>query len=180
MIGFQARRCKQQSCGGCTAQAKELGEVYCMAPRFIKKLLTSSTLMAALLMTSVSGVAQDAAPAGGEDDIFKDSMRDIYVVTGAGLGGAILGLSTLSFVDEPGDHLKNIVIGGSIGIIIGVAVVAYSQATKSQNLYNEGAAPGASLEFNSNERLVWHKQNHQSLMPKTELALQAINFNFSF
>jgi hypothetical protein len=47
-------------------------------------------------------------------------------------GGAILGLSTLSFVDEPGDHLKNILFGGAIGLIIGVAVVAYSQAQGSQ------------------------------------------------
>jgi hypothetical protein len=58
---------------------------------------------------------------GGESsDILSDSMNDVYLVVGAGLGGAVLGLSTLSFVDEPSENLKNVVVGGALGLIVGV------------------------------------------------------------
>ncbi|EQC49067.1 hypothetical protein M899_2740, partial [Bacteriovorax sp. BSW11_IV] len=76
----------------------------------------------------------NGAFAQDDGDIVKDSLRDISVVAGTGLGGAILGLSTLSFVEEPKEHLDNILVGGSIGIIVGVAIVAWSQATKSKGL----------------------------------------------
>jgi hypothetical protein len=36
------------------------------------------------------------------------TKNDMMVIIAAGVGGAILGLSTLSFVDEPGDHYDNV------------------------------------------------------------------------
>ena len=66
--------------------------------------------------------------------LLDDAMTDIYTVAGSGLAGTILGLSTLSFAENPGDRLKNVVTGGALGIIVGVAIVASSQANKSQNL----------------------------------------------
>ena len=82
----------------------------------IKKpiLLILSTFL--LMNPSVS------AQQGG--DILQETMTDMYIVAGSGLGGAVLGLSTLSFVEEPSEHLKNVIVGGAIGIIIGVGVVA--------------------------------------------------------
>ena len=35
------------------------------------------------------------------DDIVKNTQEDIMVVAAAGAAGAVLGLSTLSFVDKP-------------------------------------------------------------------------------
>jgi hypothetical protein len=66
-----------------------------------------------------------------DENIVDDSLRDISMVLGIGAVGAILGLSTLSFVDNPSSHLKNVAVGGAIGIVIGVGVVVFSQATRS-------------------------------------------------
>lgn len=45
-------------------------------------------------------------------------QNQIKVVLLSGLGGAILGLSTLSFYDEPQDHLRNIALGGAVALIV--------------------------------------------------------------
>jgi hypothetical protein len=71
--------------------------------------------------------AKENVPSG----LVDDSLRDITVVLGTGVAGAILGLSTLSFVDEPSKHLKNIAVGGAIGIVVGVAAVVFYQASKT-------------------------------------------------
>lgn len=56
------------------------------------------------------------------------TKSDMMIIVAAGLGGAILGLSTLSFVEEPGDHFDNVLTGGAVGLIAGVLYVAYRQA----------------------------------------------------
>lgn len=35
------------------------------------------------------------------------------------LGGAILGISTLSFYDKPQEHLSNVAVGGTVGAVLG-------------------------------------------------------------
>ena len=102
--------------------------------KFIKVLAVMS-----FLSWGVNGFAQQQT----EGDFVKQSLSDAAMVGWAGLGGAVLGLSTLSFVDEPGDHLKNIYVGASIGIIVGVALVAYLQANKARNQYDEVGGSGA-------------------------------------
>ncbi len=93
--------------------------------------------------TATAFAQQASDPAGNLAD---ESMRDISIVGGCTLGGAILGLSTLSFVESPGRHLKNIMVGGALGVIVGVGIVAYLQANKSRDIYlEEGAPAGASL-----------------------------------
>jgi hypothetical protein len=49
--------------------------------------------------------------------------RNVATVMFAGLGGAVLGLSTLSFYGEPQDHIGNIWLGLGIGAIAGTAYV---------------------------------------------------------
>jgi hypothetical protein len=109
--------------------------------------------------------------------IVDESINDISTVMALGAGGAVLGLSTLSFVDEPKDHLKNIVVGGSIGIIVGVGVVAWRQATKSKGLYDTNAELNM-LEFSTDERLVWHSATKKKLTPKG--MLPHFQYQFSF
>ena len=54
----------------------------------------------------------------------------------AGLGGAVLGLSTLSFYGRPQDHLSNIAIGFGVGVITGTVVMTYRAATNPQEFYS--------------------------------------------
>jgi hypothetical protein len=108
--------------------------------------------------TSTGVFAQDAAAAGsagGDDDVFGESMQDLSIVGGMGVVGAVIGLSTLSFVDEPSDNFRNILVGGAIGIILGVGIVAYKQATKT----NETFEASSGRDFGTKERMVWHEQS---------------------
>lgn len=90
---------------------------------------------------SSSSYAQD----GKGDPLLADTMTNVWTVVGMMGGGAILGLSTLSFVDEPSENLDHIVTGGAIGIIIGVGIVGYMQATKSQEIYEQSVGGQASV-----------------------------------
>ena len=113
-------------------------------------------------------------------------MRDAMTVVAMGAAGAILGLSTLSFVEEPKEHLKNIVVGGAIGIILGVGIVAWGQASKSRDSYEQQldeGKEGASLlkEFPSYARRNWHRESHASFNLKSQnLTGQVANYTFSF
>lgn len=104
--------------------------------------------------------AQNAGGGGDIDELVADTKNDLLVVVGGGLAGAILGLSTLSFVEEPKEHTRNIIVGASIGIIAGVGYVAFSQATKSQEMIYGMEGEGASVDFNTHERRGWHMANN--------------------
>lgn len=119
----------------------------------MKKLLIFTIIFSQLL-----------APAVRADDIIKNTQNDILLVAGAGVGGAILGLSTLSFVDEPGDHLPNIWTGAALGVIAGVIFVAFNSVQKnSEDLQS-------SLEFSTYERTAWHRsQENLVTFEKTTL-----------
>ena len=127
-------------------------------------------------------------------DIFEQSMSDAITVGACGGIGAVLGLSTLSFVEEPGDHLKNIVVGGAIGIIIGVGVVAFNQANVSKVLiesgeaiiptHNPGLTPSENPEMTTAMRNYWHQKNHyqinNGLGTQSNTSTPGVNFQFSF
>jgi len=98
--------------------------------------------------------------AEGEDDIIKNTQNDIFLVAGAGAGGALIGLSTLSFYDKPSKHISNVWTGAAIGIIAGVVFVAYSSAQKgSEEL--QGSLP--SQGFSTSERVAWHSEKTEAL-----------------
>ena len=94
------------------------------------------TLVLSLFCFSSLTAPKALAQIEGNNPVVHDAINDAYIVGGSGVVGAVLGLSTLSFVEKPGDHLKNIVVGGAIGIIIGVSVVAWGQANKSRQNYD--------------------------------------------
>lgn len=56
--------------------------------------------------------------------------KQLAVIIFSGLGGAFLGLSTLSFYGRPQDHLQNISTGFAIGIIGGVTYTFYQVTTQ--------------------------------------------------
>ena len=84
-----------------------------------------------------------------EGDIFEQSVDDLLLVGSTGFGGGIIGLSTLSFVDKPGDHLKHIVVGAALGIIAGVGWVAYNQAMMTSDHYGDFAVQSYRAKYPS-------------------------------
>nr|HMN69320.1 hypothetical protein [Bdellovibrionales bacterium] len=62
--------------------------------------------------------------------------RHIQNIIFAGLAGAVLGLSTLSFYGRPQDRLSNIAVGFAIGVISGTAYSTYKAAAEPKDFYN--------------------------------------------
>lgn len=85
-----------------------------------------------MTVTSVPAFAQGTSsekpPSGGP-------RRQLGTIIYAGLGGAVLGLSTLSFYGRPQDKLANIAIGFAVGVIGGTIAVTYSAATNPDDFY---------------------------------------------
>lgn len=139
-------------------------------------------IIALILLTSfcLPAFAQDEKAA---NQLVDNTKNDLLLVIGGGLAGAILGLSTLSFVEEPKKHTRNILVGASIGIIAGVAFVAFNQANKSRDyLAPDGADSfGATPKFNTEERGLWHTQEFWA---KNDTApsfhLTQVGYQFSF
>lgn len=73
-------------------------------------LFTSSVLMTFSLMTAPLAEAQTGA---------THVKRNIATVMFAGLGGAVLGTSTLSFYSSPSEHTGNIWVGLAVGLVVG-------------------------------------------------------------
>jgi capsular polysaccharide biosynthesis protein len=123
-----------------------------------------------IAINPVSGLAQESA------DPLDEPIKDISIVLGTGVVGALLGLSTLSFVDEPDEHLKNIAIGGAIGIVIGVGVVIFSQATKTQSMTTDPRYSMSANEAESLSRLEFAKDTYtaKNQLPAT------FGYNVSF
>lgn len=135
----------------------------------MKKLITLFVAFQIFLSTAVV----NPALAQEEDDIVKNTQNDIMLVGIAGAAGAVLGLSTLSFMDKPSKHISNIWTGAALGVIAGVIFVAYNSAQKgSEDLQS-------SSEFNSLERVAWHSENTENLtLPGVQFGTQIFALNF--
>ena len=77
-----------------------------------------------LLVYSCFHASVSSAQQGGRN--FKRGVATILFST---LGGAVLGLSTLSFYGEPQEHTNNIVTGALLGAVGGSAYLLYDSAT---------------------------------------------------
>lgn len=107
---------------------------------------------------------------------FDESLQDLTLVMGSGAVGAILGLSTLSFVDKPKDHFKNVAIGGALGIVIGVGIVIFGQATKSQVIVQESSPKMTPETIESLSRVDFSNQK----IAKSYFQEPTVGFNFTF
>lgn len=146
----------------------------------LRKFLFKSLLCAFVFSQSAASYAQ----ADENLDMFvSDTKNDLLVVVGAGLAGAILGLSTLSFVEEPKDHTDNIITGASIGIIAGVIFVAMNQAQKTQNMMYPGEEEYGLKDdyrgFGTKSRGQWHHQVHGEKLARSSSPYQ-LGFNLNF
>lgn len=147
----------------------------------MSRLVSLAFILNLIISTGAFGQAGDDKDGG----LLPDSKQDITVVVALAAGGAILGLSTLSFVERPKDHLKNIVVGGALGTIVGVGLVAYNQASKSKNLYNEGGEDRAQLEdafpkFDTFERYAYYDYHRASRLMKESSGHPFLHFTFNF
>ena len=122
----------------------------------------SSALMALLsLALFIAPLSQSFAQAQS-NGLIEDSVKDITTVLVVGAGGAVLGLSTLSFTEEPKNHLRNILVGGALGVIIGVGIVAFNQANASKSLLIESYKPADDQDFSTYARNDWHDKSFEA------------------
>ena len=108
-----------------------------MADGIFKQL--AKLALAVLMIVSVGSTsfAQQPPPAQSEERSKPSGgpRRQLATILFTGLGGAVLGLSTLSFYGRPQDELKNIAIGFAFGVIAGTSYVTYKAATGPSDFY---------------------------------------------
>jgi drug/metabolite transporter (DMT)-like permease len=94
----------------------------------MSKILRVVTTISLCLLLAIPSHAQDE-----EKKPTSGTRRQLATIIFAGLGGAVLGLSTLSFYGRPQDMLSNIAIGFAVGVIAGTVYVTYNTATKPRS-----------------------------------------------
>ena len=130
----------------------------------------------ALLMALTLVTGNAFAQGNSEDELIKNTQNDIILVAGAGGAGAVLGLSTLSFVDKPSRHISNIWTGAAIGVIAGVIWVAYNSAQRGQEDLQSDEE--ASLNFKTSERLAWHQKSSTLTTPQVQFGTEIWRTSF--
>jgi hypothetical protein len=89
------------------------------------------------LALALPAQAQGQPLANGQTESSMSGPRkQLATIIFAGLAGAILGLSTLSFYGRPQDYLSNIAIGFAVGVIVGTSYTTYQAATRPHEFYN--------------------------------------------
>lgn len=99
------------------------------------------SFLVSVCLVCLVGQALAQTPPPAADDTSSSSTqgprKQMATIIFAGLGGAILGLSTLSFYGRPQDHLANIAIGFAFGAIGGTIYVTYQAATRPQEVFGQ-------------------------------------------
>lgn len=137
-------------------------------------------LLIVATLSSTSSWAQVQSPptpptANGTEKSGKSSSgprKQLATIVFAGLGGAVLGLSTLSFYGRPQDNLRNIAIGAAFGVIGGTILVTYKAATNPAELYGEQRRIEYELEATS--------KAGQALVVASSPSAPRFDFTFTF
>lgn len=106
-----------------------------------------------VLALSTQSYAQSRSYAASEGP-----RKNFTTIVFAGLGGAVLGLSTLSFHGRPQDHMDSIAIGFAVGIIAGAIYTSYKAATDPANFY--GYEPSKFDLFVKTDAIVQQKPSY--------------------
>jgi hypothetical protein len=88
-------------------------------------------LLLAAVLIAEPAMAQNRPPTN-QSRTSNKTKQQLQTIVFAGLAGAILGLSTLSFYGRPQDKLSNIAVGFAFGIITGTVVATYQAAVSSK------------------------------------------------
>ncbi len=95
-------------------------------------------ILVVVFSTSLPALAQEKAE--GESKSIGP-RRQLATIIFAGLGGAVLGLSTLSFYGRPQDKLANIAVGFAIGLISGTIYSFVSVVDSPDDYYGHVEDP---------------------------------------
>lgn len=76
---------------------------------------------------------------GSSSEKVSGPKKQLSTIVFAGVAGAILGLSTLSFYGRPQEKLSNIAVGFAIGVISGAIYTTYKAASAPHDFY-QGAS----------------------------------------
>ncbi len=144
----------------------------------LKKLMILLLAISLFHLNCDRSYAQEGGAA--TDPIVQETVNDLMLVAGSGVAGAILGLSTLPFYGEPTEHFRNVIVGGALGIIVGVGVVAYLQATETTSYYYQDQALQLSPDWNTGEKLAWHYNKSESNVDVNLNQHQAVSWTFDF
>lgn len=98
-------------------------------------------LLVILFLTSTSVVAQQQ---NSNTNSGKGLRRSVAAAMFSTIGGAVLGLSTLSFYGKPQEHTGNITMGALIGLVVGVGYMSYDA--------NRAPQTSGSYDFSQTER----------------------------
>ena len=104
------------------------------------KKLISILLIASFSVSTASAFAAAKTKADGES-MSAGPRRHLSKIVFAGLAGAILGLSTLSFYGRPQEKLSYIPIGFAIGVIGGAMFTTYKAAADPKDFYGLESKP---------------------------------------
>jgi hypothetical protein len=90
-----------------------------------------------LIMTAASPVHAQGGERERDGEITqKGPRKQITTIVFAGLAGAVLGLSTLSFYGRPQEKLSNIAVGFAIGVIGGAMYTTFQAASNPRDFYS--------------------------------------------
>jgi hypothetical protein len=115
---------------------------------FLSLWIVFSACVGVNLATPTSAWAADK-PDKANETTATGPRRHLTTIVFAGLAGAILGLSTLSFYGRPQDRLSNIAAGFAIGVISGTVYTTYKAASEPKEFY--------SLHDDESELWAYHK-----------------------
>ncbi len=113
--------------------------------KILKKLLPV-ILSVFIFSTAFAQAPVAGAPQNEEKTKANGPRKQLATIIFAGLGGAVLGLSTLSFYGRPQDNLSNIAVGFAVGVITGTIIVTYRAATNPAEFYGTEYRPDLSFE----------------------------------
>lgn len=112
--------------------------------------VTPGSFKPRLLAAVLIGVLFFSGPAFSQEEKQEglDTKSAVQIIVLSGLAGAVLGLSTLSFYDNPQRNLRNISIGAAIAVVMGTLYVTTRTAMGSapSSLDLDGGKPGTMLE----------------------------------
>ncbi len=97
----------------------------------------TATILSLSLLTALPQVhAAKSVPAQAAQNVSQGPRKHLATIVFAGLAGAILGLSTLSFYGRPQDRLSNIAVGFAFGVISGTLYTTYKAAAEPKDFYS--------------------------------------------
>lgn len=90
--------------------------------------------MKKVILMTVLGVVLGLQQSQAQTSSMSGFRRNFAIVAFAGIGGAVLGLSTLSFYGTPQDHVDNITTGFLFGLAGGMVYVVSDSAKAGGNM----------------------------------------------